>query len=221
MHKRCAISVILTGFLLTPVAAHAHCDTVDGPVATAAVKALEMGNVHLMFPYVPQAAEAEIKSAFEQASDVRPLGDKARALADHYFMETAVRLHRAGEGAPYTGLQPAGTDFGPAIPAAERTLQSGELQPLVDLLSREIEVSVSERLAHARARQSAPKEPHNAAQVPAARERASAELAFIGHIEGIYLAAKGGGHSNGETAPGSHVLHNKITDVGCTPTSGR
>ena len=45
---------------------------------------------------------------------------EARELADRYFFETLVRIHRAGEGAPYTGLKPAGRDLGPAVPAAVR-----------------------------------------------------------------------------------------------------
>ena len=51
-----------------------------------------------------------------------------------YFFETLVRLHRAGEGAPYTGLKPAGRDLGPAIPAADRALETGDVEPLVRLL---------------------------------------------------------------------------------------
>ena len=42
-----------------------------------------------------------------------------KELSDQFFIKTLVRVHRAGEGAPYTGIRPAGTDLGPAIPAAD------------------------------------------------------------------------------------------------------
>jgi hypothetical protein len=50
-------------------------------------------------------------------------GPASREVADRHFFETVVRLHRAGEGAPYTGLKPAGLDVGPVIPVAEHGLQ--------------------------------------------------------------------------------------------------
>jgi hypothetical protein len=188
MNKHIA-SMVLAGLLITPSAGYAHCDAVDGPVASAAIRALDAGNVHLVYPYVPESAEAELVATFSHAAAVRELGAEAKVLADRHFMETAVRLHRAGEGAPFTGLQPAGTDFGPVIPAAEEALQSGELAPLLDLLSGKIAEAVSEGFVHARELQTASKTPSDAAGVPAARERVRAELAFIGQVEGIYLAA--------------------------------
>ena len=100
------------------VPANAHCDGVDGPVATAAQRALDTGNVNLALPYAPAEAEAEIIARFEEARRVRTRSRDARALADRAFLETVVRLHRLGEGASYNGLQPAGVDYGPVIPAA-------------------------------------------------------------------------------------------------------
>ena len=78
---------------------------------TAAVNALDARNLNLILPFAPARAEAEFGAAFDQAVAVRGMGPDAKDLADRYFMETAVRLHRAGEGAPYIGLQPAGHRF--------------------------------------------------------------------------------------------------------------
>ena len=47
---------------------------------------------------------------------------------------TIVRVHRASEGAPYTGLKPAGVDLGPAVPAADRALDTGSTESLERLL---------------------------------------------------------------------------------------
>lgn len=194
--KTYLLILLLAGALFSwPFGAQAHCDAVDGPVAAAARKALDTKNVNLILPYAPAEAEPELTAAFEQALVVRGKGAEAKALADRYFMETAVRLHRAGEKAPYTGLQPAGRDFGPAIPAAERALESGKLDLLVMLLSQELGHGLAERLQHAIAKKAATKEPAAKAGVQAARERVRAEFDFIGYVERLYLATKGGGHA--------------------------
>jgi Family of unknown function (DUF6448) len=101
--------------------------------------------------------------------------------------------HRAGEKAPYTGLKPAGTDFGPAIPAAEKAIETGTHDALVKLLSQELTHGIAARVQHALGKKAATKEPATKADVPAARERVSAELEFIGYVEGIHLAITGGG----------------------------
>lgn len=155
--------------------------------------------MNLALPYAPASAEPEMIRAFDHALAVRVLGDQARALADRHFMETAVRLHRMGENAPYTGLRPAGTDYGPAIPAAEAALASGDAAPLILLLSHAVERQVADRLAQARARPGHP-EPLSAAEVQAARERVSAAFAFIGYVEGIHAALEGGVHQAAATA---------------------
>jgi hypothetical protein len=200
MKKILVLPAFLVAFALAPMSAEAHCDAVDGPVATAAVKALDTRNVNLVLPYAPARAEPELRAAFEQALAVRGKGPDAKTLADRYFMETAVRLHRAGEGAPYTGLQPAGTDFGPAIPAAEKALEMGKTNELTTLMAEQVTHGIAEQFRDAMAHRAATKEPATAAEVAAARERVSGELAFIGYVEGIYLATKGGVHAEGAVA---------------------
>lgn len=79
-----------------------HCDTLDGPVVTAAKKALEAGDVKIILPYVPKEGEAEVNQAFDKVVKVR-IDPAAREVADLYFFETVVRIHRMGEGAPYEG----------------------------------------------------------------------------------------------------------------------
>ena len=67
-------------------------------------------------PWAPEEAEVEIKEAFRKTIAARKLGNEAKNVADMWFFGTVVRLHRAGEGAPYTGLKPAGLDEGPIVP---------------------------------------------------------------------------------------------------------
>lgn len=123
-----------------------HCDAMDGPVVQAAVRALDERDVEIVLPFVDVEGDAEIRRAFEDTVVVRQVGGAARRLADRSFLETVVRVHRAGEGAPYTGLKPAGLDHGPAIPAAERAIETGSPEELSRLLGDALEHQVKSRL---------------------------------------------------------------------------
>lgn len=112
-----------------------HCDSMDGPVVKAAIQALEREQVELILPYVHKDGEAEIRETFEKVLPLRHDGAATRELADRYFFETVVRVHRAGEGAPFTGLKPAGLDVGPVIPMAERAIASESSDELLRLLT--------------------------------------------------------------------------------------
>ncbi len=195
--KLLAASALAAGLLIGTPAAQAHCDSIDGPVAKAAMAALDTDNVHLALPYAPAKAEDEIKAAFAWSAKVRVLGPEAKALADRAFLETTVRLHRAGEGAAYTGLKPAGIDYGPAIPAAERAAKAGNLTEIKAVLDEAVEHGLEARLAHVVETQTAAKEPKTAGDVPAARARVSAELGFVTYVEGLRQAAHGAvGHAD-------------------------
>src|ERR1035441_494173 len=115
------------------------------PVVKAAQKALAETNVNLVLIWVHQDDEAQIKLAFEKTLAVRKLNPEARELADQYFFETLVRIHRAGEGAPYTGLKPAGRDLGPVIPAADKAIETGSVDYLVTVITNESANGIRER----------------------------------------------------------------------------
>jgi hypothetical protein len=186
-------AVIATGFIFIAQNAQAHCDSLDGPVAKVVQKALENGNINPVLAYAPATAEAEIRVAFEKSRKVRALGADARALADQAIMETVIRLHRVGEGAAYTGLKPAGIDYGPIIPSAEHAVETGDLAKLKGVLMKELEHALNERLAHVRDLQTASLEPKTAAEVPHSRERISAELGFITFAANLHQAVLGKG----------------------------
>lgn len=123
-----------------------HCDSLDGPVVTAARRALEAGDVDLVLPFVSEDGEAEVRAVFGAVQPVRGLGEAAREVADRLFFETVVRIHRAGEGAPYTGLAPAGLDVGPAIPLAERAIENRSAGVLEEYLTRVLHDELEQRL---------------------------------------------------------------------------
>ena len=125
-----------------------HCDSMDGPVVTAARRALETKHADIALAFVPTEREAEVREAFDAALRIRDLGPAVREVADLHFFETLVRVHRAGEGAPFTGLKPAGLDRGPVLPVAEQAIETGSPDELVDLLTARVQEEVRARLAH-------------------------------------------------------------------------
>jgi hypothetical protein len=136
------ITVLLFTGLILPKQAEAHCDSMDGPVVLAAQEALETGDVNLVLIWVNEEQEDQIRSSFQKTLDVRNENEQVREMADMYFFETLVRLHRESEGATYTGLKPAGTDFGPVIPAGDHALETGSLTELRDLIVSEFEAGL-------------------------------------------------------------------------------
>lgn len=122
-----------------------HCDTMDGPVVTAAKEALEKADIKIILPWATKSAEIEIKKAFDKTIFVRNLSKEAKEVADIWFFETVVRLHRAGEGAPYTGLKPAGLSVGPVIPLIEESIEKNDIIKVIKFLQHEIEHQIKER----------------------------------------------------------------------------
>ena len=140
-----AVAAGLGFFALMPARALAHCDGLDGPVVKAAQRALATRNPALVLIWVQQKDEPEIRNAFEQTLAVRELSPQARELADRFFFETLVRVHRAGEGASFTGLKPAGRNLGPAIPAADEAVRIGSVEPVHRLLTEAIQERLREQ----------------------------------------------------------------------------
>lgn len=178
--------------------AAAHCDGLDGPVVTAARQSLDKKNVNLVLIWVQPRDEEQIRKAFQETLEVRKAGPKARELADRYFFETLVRVHRAGEGAPYTGLKSAGRDLGPAIPAADKALAAGSDEALLQLLSQTLRQGLEERFRHAVETKAFRPE-----DLAAGREHVKAYVEFLHYAEGAYEAAARGGHGH-EEEPAEH-----------------
>jgi hypothetical protein len=117
-------------------------------LAIQAVPSLETGDVTVVLSFVPAVGEPEVREAFHQVVQARQASTTCREVADRDFFETVVRIHRAGEGAPFTGLKPAGLDVEPAIPAAEKAIERGDVAPLEDLLVTAIREELGRRIHH-------------------------------------------------------------------------
>jgi Family of unknown function (DUF6448) len=168
-----------------------HCDSLDGPVARAARQALAGSDVDLVLPYVHADGEAELRRAFALAVRARALGSAAQEVADRWFLETAVRVHRIGEGAPFTGLKPAGLDVGPVIPAAERAVDVGSASELVDVLCASVREQAEQRHGHAMVLKE-----HAAEGVNEARAYVDAVLGLQVWAHGVYRQVTAAPHAH-------------------------
>jgi hypothetical protein len=161
----------------------------DGPVVKAAMRALQAGNIDLILPYVKRDGEEEIREAFARAIRARK-APGAEEVADLYFFDTVVRVHRAGEDAPYTGLKPAGLGEGPVIPAAEKAIETGSADELIEVLSAYLSEEVKQRFDNVMALQK-----HLDGPVPEARQYVEAMLGLEVWSHKLYLAIKAEAHA--------------------------
>jgi len=179
-----AIAALSLGLLVGSGTAFAHCDTLDGPVVAAARRALDGANVNLVLVWVQKKDEGEIRNMFQKTVAVRKAGGQAKDLADMYFFETLVRIHRAGEGAGYTGLKPAGK-IEPPIAAADKSLETGKLQDVAQLISKRMEQGL-----HRNFEDMMKKKKYNPDDVAAGRAFASAYVEYTHYVERLFNAAE-------------------------------
>ena len=188
-----------TALLVARPPARAHCDGLDGPVVAAAREALAAGDAARVLHWVKKEHEPAIRAAFSKTLAVRGAGSEARDLADLWFFETVVRVHREGEGAPFTGLKPAGRDPGPVVTAADRAVAEGNVDPLVRSVTTHVEHGLRERFARVQATRN-----FKAGDVAAGREFVEAYVTFLHYAEGLHAAAEGAGRGHGEDGPPPH-----------------
>ncbi|MBE0623465.1 MAG: hypothetical protein IH606_01510 [Burkholderiales bacterium] len=193
--KASAIAAISAALLLAAGPASAHCDGEDGPVLKSARQALASGNVNRVLAWVQPTDEAQIKAAFGKTLDVRRLNPSAKELADHYFFETLVRVHRAGEGAPYTGIKPAGSGLSPALVAGDKALETGSIEATAKLLTQAVHASVGGQF-----KEVIEKKDYKPDDVAAGQEYVKAYVQYIHSVERIYEAAAVQAHGQAEQA---------------------
>lgn len=190
---RVAVTTIVIGMaMLVPSPMAAHCDTLGGPVIAAAKLALKTGDVTRVLKWVKPEHEAEIRNAFARTMKVRNQGPEAQELADSYFFETLVRVHRAGEGAPYTGIKAEPVE--PPIAATDKALETGSVEPLVKMVTNEIANGIRQRFAH-----TAEVRKHADDSVAAGREYVTAYVELTHYVEGLHKAGSGADLHGGDT----------------------
>jgi hypothetical protein len=183
------LGITLASLLLT-TSLFAHCDSLAGPVITEARAALDAGDVTPVLKWVPAEGEQEVRDAFARTLLVRKQGAEAKQLADTWFFETLVRVHRASEGAPYTGLTPADA-VEPGIDAADKALEAKSLDALEKSLFAEVSAGLRKRFAEVSEAKA-----HAGHNTVAGRNYVHAYVEFIHYVERLQKDA---------TTPAAHA----------------
>ena len=139
-------AVLLAVVLASPTISWAHCDSVAGSVARDVKLALESGHVSPVLKWIRAADEPELRAVFNRAISVRKSGAEAASLADQFFLETAIRLHRASEGEPYTGIKPASAADEPAPAMVDAALRANSFEAVTDSVASGIRAEVDKRI---------------------------------------------------------------------------
>lgn len=174
--------------------ASAHCDTLDGPVILDARKAIASRDITPVLKWVKQKDEKAVRAAFQKVIAAKA---KSPEEAEHKFFATLVKIHRAGEGAPFTGLKPAGT-VEPAVAEADKALANGSSDAVVKLITDDIAAGIKERFEHAAAAYR-----HKDESVSQGREFVEAYVEFTHYVERLHQDA------TGKSGHGEHVQHEK------------
>lgn len=185
-----AVSAFTVIFFATPREAAAHCDTLDGPVIQDARKAIEAKDITPILKWVKPKDEKAVRAAF-----IKVLSSKSKNQEEHKFFATLVKIHRAGEGAPFTGLKPAGA-VEPAVAEADKALASGSADALVKLINDDMSAGIKTRYERA-----ASTYKHKDESVAQGREFVEAYVAFTHYVERLHQDA---------TAEGAHGEHGKV-----------
>ncbi len=189
------VVLLLSGLLFViPVRAYAHCDTMEGPVVSTARMALEKGDVTPVLKWVRKEHENAIRDQFKETLAARKQGKESKELADRYFFETLVRIHRAGEGAPYTGLKSEPAE--PIIQAADKAIDSGSADQLAKHVSEAVAGGIRERFNRVKETKK-----HADESTEKGREFVEAYVIFTHYVERLHNDVSAGSEHHGEPMP--------------------
>lgn len=195
-------SLITSYWLTMSGMAVAHCDTEKGPVIQEARAALEKGDVTPVLKWIKKDREAEVRAAFATTQAVRAKGPEAKELADRQFIETLVRLHRAGEGAPYSGIRDEPVD--PVIAMADMALKEGSADQMIRKISDHMGTVIRQKLDRL-----VEASKHKDDSVEAGRKFVAAYVDYMHYVENAHAAIAGQqpGHAAHEAKDGSANSH--------------
>lgn len=164
----------------SPKQVSAHCDTVDGPVVSAARKALNTKNVNYALIWVLPENEDAIRKALKKAMERRKKAKtkKEEEDADMEFFETLVKVHREGEGAKYEGIKPAGS-IEPELAMADKAVEIGKLDEVLN----HIDSAENREIIHHLFHKLQEKSNYDVDDVPSGREFIGSYVVFIHAVE--------------------------------------
>jgi hypothetical protein len=188
MRRTVSIITALTIIFVITNNAFAHCDHIDGPVVADARIAIGQNDITPVLKWIEKEDEAELNAVFEKTMRVRQPGGETQELADRLFFETLVRLHRASEGAPYTGLKPAGTPVAGYVRLSDNALDSGSADELIEHLQEAIGHSIHEKF-----RKTFDKKQWMNESVEAGRDYIHEYVDFVHYVKYVVETIKGNG----------------------------
>jgi len=133
-------------FMLTSISGFAHCDSYDGPVIKDALTALDNNNVELVLKWIDAHQEQEVIALFNKTYNLKDGDIEVYTIVEKHFLETLVRLHRETEGAPFTGLKPAGS-MTPMVEMADRSIEINSMEEVSKTVTTHLEEVLRERYA--------------------------------------------------------------------------
>lgn len=210
------IAVYFALFAIVPLNGQAHCDSIHGPVVADARRAIEEKDVNPVLKWVNREDEETVRSAFTSVLSVRELNSEAQQLADLYFFETVVRLHRASEGAPFTGLKEVDSHESPVVELADISLESGSSEEILHFLIETVRQGIQDRFITAG--ETKTKANHS---IEEGRNFVAAYVEYVHYAHNIYEAASGlssahgaqvsQDHQGSHAAEPSHLTHAKLS----------
>ncbi len=170
----------------------AHCDSYEGPIIPVAQEALRTGDVKPLLKWVGPEHETEIKNAFKRTRGVAKDAPAAKELVELWFLETFVRIHREGEGAPYTGLKAAGT-MDSFYKDADVALDQGSVDEVAKHVANGVAEEIHKRFAKAKSLQKSAEE-----SPEAGRKFVAAYVEYMHFLEAVHGILNSGemGHSH-------------------------
>lgn len=166
----------------------AHCDSMEGPVIKASKKALDTGNLNYVLVWIKGENEEVIKTLFNKVNNDRSLNQDAKELAEMHFFETIVRLHRSGEGEPYSGIKPVGFKLEDGIEEADNAIETGSLKNVLKKLDDKYHAKANQLFKNLQL-----KKKYDVNDVNSGRMYVESYVSFIHYIEELF---KGENHSN-------------------------
>jgi hypothetical protein len=192
--KYAALVVLLISLSLASRAL-AHCDSMDGPVIKDAQRALQSNDLTPVLKWVSAKDERTVRQVFDLIASTRGESEAAQKIADNYFFETLVRIHRASEGEGFTGLKPTGS-VEPAIAATDRALAEGDIEELADKIAAAVRDGIKKRFNEAYEKKSTAED-----SIVQGREYVEAYVQLTHFIEAIHHTVSHGAshkHQEGE-----------------------
>lgn len=163
-------------------------------------KAIAAKDVTPVLKWVKAKDEKTVRAAFKKVLSARPAGKEA---AEQKFFATLVKVHRAGEGAPFTGLKPSGS-VEPAVAEADKALAGGSADALVRLVTDDVAAGIQKRFQRAAAAYQ-----HKDESVAQGREFVEAYVDYTHYVERLHQDAAGEGGHGEHAEQGAAAKHGK------------